>query len=103
MKIHRTITSGAIAAFLMGTSLLISVPADSALAQATCPANPSNVVTLPSYSITAVACGLNFPTAMTFPGDMIWGTKEGNATSPPAVQQRHDKRHVRPMPPATQP
>ena len=30
MKIHRTITSGAIAAFLMGTSLLISVPADSA-------------------------------------------------------------------------
>jgi hypothetical protein len=101
MKIHRTITSGAIAAFLMGTSLLISVPADSALAQATCPANPSNVVTLPSYSITAVACGLNFPTAMTFHGDTIWVTEEGTATSPPAVKQIDNKGNVTPMLTAT--
>src|SRR5260370_33194476 len=87
MKIHRTSASGGIAAFLMGTSLLISVPTDSVLAQATCPANPSNVVTLPSYSITAVGCGLNFPTAMTFYQDTIWVTEEGTATSPPAVKQ----------------
>src|SRR5258707_5196501 len=74
-------------AALMAASLSISVPADSVLAQATCPANPSNVVTLPSYSITAVACGLNFPTAMTFYQDTIWVTEEGTATSPPAVKQ----------------
>jgi hypothetical protein len=66
---------------------LISVPVDSMLAQTPCPANPSNVVTLPGYSITAVACGLNFPTAMTFQDDTIWVTEEGTAASQPAVKQ----------------
>jgi hypothetical protein len=74
-------------AALMAALISISVPADSVLAQAACPANPSNAVTLPSYSITAVACGLNFPTAMTFYQDTIWVTEEGTATSPPAVKQ----------------
>ena len=74
-------------AALMAALFSISVPADSVLAQATCPANPSNAVTLPGYEITAVACGLNFPTAMTFYQDTIWVTEEGTATSPPAVKQ----------------
>jgi len=81
----RTITLGAIA--VMATSLLISVSADSALAQAPCPANPSNVVPLPGCSINAVACGLNFSTAMTLKGDAIWVTEQGTASSPPAVKQ----------------
>jgi hypothetical protein len=52
------------------------VPLHSVLAQPACPANPSNVVTLPTnYSITAVACGLSSPTAMTFYGDKIWVTE----------------------------
>jgi hypothetical protein len=45
------------------------------------------VVTPAGYSITAVACGLNFPTAMTLQGDTIWVTEEGvtnPAVSPPA-------------------
>src|SRR5258708_38465561 len=73
-------------AALMAALLAISVPADSVLAQAPCPANPSNVATLPSYSITAVACGLNFPTAMTFYQDPIWVAEEGTPTSPDAVK-----------------
>src|SRR5215467_7325621 len=81
-------------AALMAALFSISVSADSVLAQATCPANPSNVVTLPNYSITAVACGLNFPTAMTFQGDTIWVTEEGTATSPPAVKQIDNKGKV---------
>jgi hypothetical protein len=75
-----------VAAF-MAVLLSSSVPTDSVLAQAACPANPSNAVILPGYSVTAVACGLNFPTAMTFHQDTIWVTEEGTATSPPAVKQ----------------
>jgi len=82
---------GVSAAALMAASVLISVPVDSVSAQTTpCPANPSNVVTPAGYSITAVACGLNFPTAMTLQGDTIWITEEGITTpvvSPPAVKK----------------
>jgi hypothetical protein len=73
---------------------LSSMQPDLTLAQTACPANPSNVVTLPGYSITAVACGLNFPTAMTFQGNSIWVTEEGTATSPPAVKQIDNKGNV---------
>jgi hypothetical protein len=38
-----------------------------------------------------VACGLNFPTAMTLGGDEIWVTEEGTASSPPAVRQIDNK------------
>jgi hypothetical protein len=48
---------------------------------------PSNVVIPEGYSMTAVATGLNFPTAMTFFGDTIWVTEEGTATSPAAVKE----------------
>jgi glucose/arabinose dehydrogenase len=74
----------------MTAGLFLSAPVSSVLAQtpSPCPANPSNVNTLPGYSITAVACGLNFPTAMTFGGDgTIWVTEEGTASSPPAVKR----------------
>jgi hypothetical protein len=71
------------------------------LAQTPCPANPSNVVTLPGYSITAVACGLNFPTAMTFQDDTIWVTEEGTATSPPAVKQIDNMGNITTMLTAT--
>jgi hypothetical protein len=77
---------GVSVAALMAASVLISMPATSVLAQtAPCPANPSNVVTPASYSITAVACGLNFPTAMTFQANTIWVTEEGVAAAPPGV------------------
>src|SRR5262249_14536597 len=38
---------------------------------------PSNVVIPEGYSMTAVATGLNSPTAMTFFGDTIWVTEMG--------------------------
>jgi hypothetical protein len=47
----------------------------------------SNAVIPPGYAMTAVATGLNFPTAMTLFDDTIWVTEEGTATSPPAVKQ----------------
>ena len=78
---------GVSVAALMAASLLISVPVQVLAQTTTCPApNPSNVVLLPGYSITAVASCLNFPTAMTFQDDTIWVTEEGTATSPPAVK-----------------
>src|SRR5260370_41397891 len=78
---------GVSVAALMATSVLISVPVTSVSAQTTtCPTpNPSNVVLLPGYSITAVASCLTFPTAMTLQGDTIWVTEEGVAAAPPGV------------------
>jgi hypothetical protein len=83
----------------MTAGLLLSAPVSSVLAQTSppCPANPSNVNTLPGYSITAVACGLNFPTAMTFDRDTVWVTEEGTATSPPAVKEIDNMRNVTTM------
>jgi len=75
----------------MTALLLVSVPGASVQAQ------PTNVTVLPGYSITAVATGLNFPTAMTFYGDTIWVTEEGTATSPPAVKQIDNKGNVTTM------
>jgi hypothetical protein len=72
---------GVSVAALTAASVLISVPVTSVRAQ------PSNVVLPSGYSMTAVATGLNFPTAMTFQDDTIWVTEEGTATSPPAVKQ----------------
>src|SRR5436190_14476638 len=63
---------GVFLAALMASSFLILAPVNSVLAQAACPANPSNAATLPGYSITAVACGLSMPTAMTLYNDTIW-------------------------------
>jgi hypothetical protein len=78
---------GVSVAALMAASLLISVPVQVLAQTTTCPApNPSNVVLLPGYTITAVASCLNFPTAMTFQDDTIWVTEEGS-TTPPAVKQ----------------
>jgi hypothetical protein len=56
-----------------------------------------SIETLPGYSITAVACGLNFPTAMTFQANTIWVTEEGTATSPPAVKQIDNMGNVTTM------
>ena len=79
--------SGVSVAALMAASVLILAPVTSVSAQTTCQApDPSNVVLLPGYSITAVATCLNFPTAMTFQDDTIWVTEEGTASSPPAVK-----------------
>ncbi len=47
---------------------------------------PSNVVVPQGYTMTAVATGLNFPTAITFQGDSIWVTEAGIIT-PPAVKK----------------
>jgi hypothetical protein len=72
---------GVSVAALMAASVFISVPVTSVRAQ------PSNVVLPSGYSMTAVATGLNFPTAMTLQVDTIWVTEEGTAASPPAVKQ----------------
>src|SRR5262249_40486862 len=42
--------------------------------------------------MTAVATGLNFPTAMTFFGDTIWVTEMGNTTTSPAAVKEIDSR-----------
>jgi hypothetical protein len=65
---------------LMVAVFLTSLPAQ------TSNATPSNVVIAPGYSMTAVATGLNFPTALTFYGDTIWVTEAGIG-APPAVKQ----------------
>src|SRR6516225_9728804 len=62
---------------------------------------PSNVVIPEGYSMTAVATGLNFPTAMTFFGDTIWVTEEGTATSPAAVKEIDSGGNIRTMLTAT--
>lgn len=49
-------------------------------------ASQSNIVVPPGYTMTAVATGLNFPTAITFHGDSIWVTEAGIIT-PPAVKE----------------
>ena len=63
---------------------------------------PSNVVIPEGYSMTAVATGLNFPTAMTFFGDTIWVTEEGTATSPAAVKEIDSGGNIRTMLTATE-
>jgi hypothetical protein len=71
----RARTCGVYVAASMAASVLISAPADTVSAQTVtppCPASPSNVVMQPGYSITAVACGLSMPTAMTLYNDTIW-------------------------------
>ena len=88
---------------LMATLLFVSAPLDSVPAQTAIvtPKTPSNVAILPGYSMTAVATGLNFPTAMTFQGDTIWVTEEGTASSPPAVKRIDNKGNVTTMLTAT--
>jgi glucose/arabinose dehydrogenase len=66
------------------------------------PQAPSNVVIPQGYSMTAVATGLNFPTAMTFFGDTIWVTEMGTATSPAAVKEIDSRGNIRTMLTATQ-
>src|ERR1044071_8572667 len=56
-------------------------------------ATPANVVIPPGYTMTAVAMGLNFPTALTFQGDSIWVAEAGIAT-PPAVKQIDNKGNI---------
>src|SRR6266852_2912651 len=87
---------GVSVAYLMVTLPLISAPMSSVLAQ------PSNVAIQPGYSMTAVASGLNFPTAMTFFGDTIWVTEEGTASAPAAVKRIDNKGNVTTQLTATQ-
>lgn len=54
---------------------------------------PSNVTVPVGYSMTAVATGLNFPTAITFQGDSIWVTEAGIIT-PPAVKEIDNKGDI---------
>jgi hypothetical protein len=56
-------------------------------------ATPSNVIVPSGYTITAVATGLNFPTALTFQGDSIWVAEAGIIT-PPAVKKIDNKGNV---------
>ncbi len=81
---------GACGVLLAAAVLSIALPAQT-------PAGaPSNVVIEPGYSMTAVATGLNFPTAMTFYGDTIWVTEAGIGGLP-AVKQIDNKGDVTTM------
>src|SRR5258708_20683157 len=96
MTLANARSCGVSVAYLMVTLALISAPMPSVLAQ------PSNVAIQPGYSMTAVATGLNFPTAMTLFGDTIWVTEEGTASSPPAVKRIDNKGNVTTQLTATQ-
>jgi len=96
MTLANARSCGVSVAYLMVTLALISAPMSSVLAQ------PSNVAIQPGYSMTAVATGLNFPTAMTFFGDTIWVTEEGTASAPPAVKRIDNKGNVTTQLTATQ-
>ena len=50
-------------------------------------ANPTNVVVTPGYSMTAVATGLNFPTALSVQGDSIWVAEGGIGGTTAAVKK----------------
>jgi glucose/arabinose dehydrogenase len=76
---------------LVSVLLALAVGSSGALAQA-----PSNVVIPPGYTMTAVATGLNFPTALTFVGHSIWVTEAGIIT-PPAVKMIDHKGKVTTM------
>src|SRR5262245_30863177 len=67
--------------------------AAAALTTTTQAAAPANVVIPPGYTMTAVATGLNFPTALTFQGDSIWVAEAGIVT-PPAVKQIDNKGNI---------
>ena len=49
-------------------------------------ANPTNIIVPSGYTITAVATGLNFPTAISLQGDSIWVAEGG--TSPRCSRTR---------------
>jgi hypothetical protein len=57
---------------------------------------PTNVTIPTGYSMTAVATGLNFPTALTFVGDTIW-VAEGGIGGPPAVKTVDSRGNVQTM------
>jgi glucose/arabinose dehydrogenase len=59
-------------------------------------AAPTNAVIPSGYTMSAVATGLNFPTAITFHGDSIWVTEAGIIT-PPAVKEIDHKGNVTTM------
>jgi glucose/arabinose dehydrogenase len=75
----------------LSSSLLLFATAGLALQAQT--AVPSNIVIPQGYTMTAVATGLNFPTAITFHGDSIWVAEAGIIT-PPAVKQIDKKGKV---------
>jgi len=96
MKLVNVTSCGVSVAPLIAALLLDSMPVSSVLAQ------PSNVAIQLGYSMTAVATGLNFPTAMTFFGDTIWVTEEGTASAPSAVKRIDNKGNVTTQLTATQ-
>ena len=77
-------------------SLLLFATASLADQNQTQTAPPSNVVIPKGYTMSAVATGLNFPTAITFHGDSIWVAEAGIIT-PPAVKQVDGKGNVTPV------
>jgi hypothetical protein len=75
--------------FLFYSAVLAAAP--SILAQAS--SAPTNAKIPSGYTMTAVATGLNFPTALTFAGDTIWVTEVGFRGSP-AVKTVDQKGNV---------
>ncbi len=78
---------GVSAAALTAAVFLIAVPPQAGNQ------TPSNAVIPPGYSMTAVATGLNFPTALTFHGSSIWVTEAGIGALP-AVKRIDNKGTV---------
>src|ERR1051326_6719364 len=69
------------------------LPSPSVLAASAQSTAPSNVVIPAGYTMTAVATGLNFPTALTFQGDSIWVAEAGIITAA-AVKQIDNKGNI---------
>ncbi len=57
-------------------------------------ASPTNVTITPGYTMSAVATGLNFPTAITLHDDSVWVAEGGIAGTTPAVKQIGKDGHV---------
>ena len=77
----------------MKIQIRIVVFAASAIATSAQSTAPSNAIIPPGYTMTAVATGLNFPTAISFEGDSIWVTEAGIIT-PAAVKQIDKKGNI---------
>ena len=77
----------------MKTQIRLLLFAATAIAISAQSAAPSNAIIPPGYTMTAVATGLNFPTAISFQGDSIWVTEAGIIT-PAAVKQIDKKGNI---------
>ena len=74
--------------------LLCAICAIIITAMAAVAANPTNIIVPSGYTVTAVATGLNFPTAISLQGESIWVAEGGIGKTAPAVKHIDKNGHV---------